>query len=113
MRKRMTRKLEFPPEVRRRIKERDRDCFFCRRYYHMEYALAGDLVTKDIMHIVPRSHLGLGVEQNGVLGCRYHHTLLDNGNKGLHREMEDMLKEYMREQYPGWTPESVTYHKYG
>ena len=51
-------------------------------------------------------------EQNGVLGCRYHHSLLDNGNKGLHREMDSMLQDYMRELYPGWTPDSVTYHKW-
>ena len=98
----MSRRLEFSPTVRQKIIERD----------HMEHALPGDLAPKDIMHIVARSQLGLGVEQNGVLGCRYHHSLLDNGNKGLHREMDSMLQDYMRELYPGWTPNSVTYHKW-
>ena len=37
------------------------------------------------MHIVNKSQGGLGIEQNGVLGCRYHHGLLDNGNKGLRK----------------------------
>ena len=61
----------------------------------MEWSLPGDLIPKDIMHIVSRSHMGLGVEENGVLGCRYHHNLMDNGNKGLGKEMVSMLEEYM------------------
>ncbi len=63
----MSRRLEFSPTVRQKIIERDQGCFFCRRLYHMEHALPGDLAPKDIMHIVARSQLGLGVEQNGVL----------------------------------------------
>lgn len=70
------------------------------------------LLILDIMHVVPKSDLGLGIPQNGVLGCRYHHALMDNGNKGLHGEMQDMLEDYMCEMYPGWTRESVRYHKY-
>lgn len=112
MPKSMTKYLQFSRETAAKIRNRDVDCFFCRRGYHMEWALPGDLRIPDIMHVVARSHQGLGIEQNGVLGCRYHHTLLDNGNKGLHAEMEDMLMDYMRELYPGWTPDSVTYSKW-
>lgn len=113
MAKKMTKYLQFSPGTAKEIRERDKECFFCARSYHMESS--GDMAYRimDIMHIVPRSHLGLGVKENGVLGCRYHHSLLDNGNKGLHREMEEMLKEYLRGLYPGWTEEGVTYHKYG
>jgi predicted restriction endonuclease len=66
----------------------------------------------DIMHVVNKSQNGLGVVQNGVLGCRYHHHLLDNGNQGLRDEMEQMLKDYLKSLYPGWTEESVTYSKW-
>lgn len=66
-----------------------------------------------IMHIVPRSKLGMGVEQNGALGCVYHHQLMDNGNKGKRAEMQKILEERMKYIYPGWTRESVTYSKYG
>ena len=113
MPKSITRRLEFSPQVRQIIRNRDGDCFFCRQWYHMEWSLPGDLIPKDIMHIVPRSHMGLGVEESGVLGCRYHHNLMDNGNKGLHEEMQSMLEEYMQQLYPGWSRESVTYKKYG
>lgn len=56
---------------------------------------------KDIMHFIPRSQGGLGIEQNGVLGCRYHHMLLDNGNKGLRDEMLKIMEEHLRMSYPG------------
>ena len=63
------------------------------------------------MHVVPRSQLGLGVEQNGVLGCIGHHEMMDNGNGGLRGEMQDMLEAYMQDMYPGWSREAVTYSK--
>ena len=66
----MSRRLEFSPTVRQKIIERDEDCFFCRHLYHMEHALPGDLVPKDIMHVVARSHLGLGVEQKRRAGMQ-------------------------------------------
>lgn len=113
MSKKMTQKLKFSMKTRNEIMERDGGCFFCHQLYHMEWAEELSCSIMDIMHIVPRSHLGMGVKQNGVQGCRYHHQLLDNGNKGLHSEMEEMLKDYVRHLYPGWTEESVTYHKYG
>ena len=103
------RKAEYPAKVRKKIHSRDHEsCFFCSREYHMEYACGG----LQVMHIVPRSQGGLGVEQNGVLGCAGHHDLMDNGNKGLRPEMIGMLEDYMKRKYPGWNRESVTYRKY-
>ena len=78
----------------------------------MEAAGGYECSIPEIMHIVPRSASGLGVEENGVLGCRYHHTLMDNGNKGLRPEMIGMLEDYMRSLYPGWSRSDVTYKKY-
>lgn len=65
-----------------------------------------------IMHVVPRSQMGLGVEENGVLGCPFHHALMDNGNKGLRPEMIGMLERYLQDIYPGWSRERVTFSKY-
>lgn len=113
MPKKITTYLKFSPITIEEIKERDKGCFFCRQQYHMEGSEPFACSIMDIMHIVPKSHLGLGVKENGVLGCRYHHSLLDNGNKGLHTEMENMLIAYLSQLYPGWTKEGVTYQKYG
>ncbi|WP_321024720.1 hypothetical protein [Eisenbergiella porci] len=109
---RMARQTEFTAKARKAIHKRDMEsCFFCRRGYHMESACRyGGL---QIMHVVPRSQLGLGVEQNGVLGCIGHHGMMDNGNGGLRGEMQAMLEAYMQDMYPGWSREAVTYSKYG
>ncbi|RGE72635.1 hypothetical protein [Eisenbergiella massiliensis] len=108
----MAKQTEFTAKARKAIHKRDMEsCFFCLRGYHMENACRyGGL---QIMHVVPRSQMGLGVEQNGVLGCIGHHSLMDNGNKGLRGEMQAMLEDYMQDIYPGWSREAVTYSKYG
>lgn len=66
---------------------------------------------KDIMHYIPKSKQGLGIEQNGVLGCRYHHHLLDNGSKGLREEMLKMAKEYLRLHKGKKIPERKRYQR--
>ncbi len=109
----LTRKTEFSAKERKAIHERDKDrCFFCEREYHMEYAPLWGRGPVEIMHIVPRSALGMGVKENGVCGCRYHHEMMDNGNQGRRKEMIRMLEDHMRFLYPGWTRESVTYRKW-
>ena len=110
---RRTRMLQFSSETKRKIHERDQGCFFCQQGYHMEASITFMYVPKDIMHLVNKSQGGLGVERNGIEGCRYHHSLLDNGSEGLRDEMISMLEEYMQQLYPGWSRESVTYKKYG
>lgn len=107
-----TKALQFSKETATKIVERDEDCYFCKRGYHLIAPGVFTYGAHDIMHVVNRSQGGLGIEQNGVLGCRYHHGLLDNGNKGLREEMVQMLKEYLKSLYPGWTEESVTYNKH-
>jgi len=105
-------KREFDHKTRRAIHKRDRECcLFCTIGYHLPEPpqYPGEL---QIMHIVPRSQNGMGVEQNGVLGCVWHHVMLDNGNKGLRGEMLQILEDYMRVLYPGWTRESVIFHKH-
>ena len=102
----------FSRETAEEIRNRDGNCYFCALGYHMESSSDFGYSIPDIMHVVPKSDLGLGIPQNGVLGCRYHHSLMDNGNKGLHEEMQSMFEDYMQELYPGWTRESVRYHKY-
>ena len=105
-------KREYDQKTRRAIHKRDNECcLFCRIGYYLPESpdYPGEL---QIMHIVPRSQNGMGVEQNGVLGCAYHHREMDNGNKGLRGEMLRILEDYMKELYPGWTRESVTIHKH-
>lgn len=109
----LARKLEFTAKARKAIHRRDEEtCVFCQMGYEMPEDLSYCRTGLQIMHIVPRSQLGMGVEQNGVLGCVWHHNMLDADNKGRRREMLEILEGRMRGYYPGWTRESVTFRKY-
>lgn len=108
----LARKTEFTAKARKAIHKRDREtCVFCAAGYEPPEDPAYCRTALQIMHIVPRSQLGMGVEQNGVLGCIWHHQMLDNGNRENRREMLAMLEDRMRRMYPGWTRASVTYRK--
>lgn len=107
-----TRELQFDTKTRKKIIERDRgECIFCVKGYHMECG-QGALYAKDIMHFIPRSQMGLGIEQNGAVGCRYHHNLLDNGNKGLRQEMLGIFEDYLKFMHSDWDKDKLVYKKY-
>ena len=109
---RSTKKLQFDQKTREKIYERDRhQCIFCRAGYHMNSTTEMGYQLDGIMHYIPRSQGGLGIEQNGALGCHYHHELMDNGSKGLRREMQAMMRKYFKEMYPDWDPEKLVYRK--
>ena len=105
--------LNFTQEVAERIFERDgQQCLFCKLGYHMECKSPMLLGIPDIMHFVNKSQGGLGIEENGVTGCRYHHGLLDNGNAGLREEMLGIMEEHLRSHYPNWDKSKLIYSKW-
>lgn len=107
-----TRKLQFSAKERKRIIERDGSrCIFC----EMGYLPGGNeflLSIKEIMHFVPRSAGGLGIAENGAVGCKYHHMMLDNGSRGERQEMLALFEKYLKAKYPGWDREGLVYKKY-
>lgn len=106
-------KYQFDEATRRIIYYRDNEtCIFCAKRYHMENTNPMLYQKKDIMHYINRSQGGLGIQKNGALGCRYHHGLLDNGNKGLREEMLDIFKRHLMQQYPDWNEEDLVYKKW-
>lgn len=112
MGRKLKRQTEYTAAARKKIHERDREmCVFCAMGYAMPEDLSATRSALQIMHIVPRSQLGKGVEENGALGCVWHHNMLDNGNAGNRREMLAILEERMRYFYPGWSRAKVTYRK--
>lgn len=66
----------------------------------------------ETMHYMAKSQNGLGIAKNGALGCKYHHTLMDNGNKGLRAEMRDIFKDYLKSHYPDWDEKDLVYTKW-
>lgn len=75
-----------------------------------------------VAHVVRRSQGGRGdTERNIVTLCNRCHYAFDEGLfiKELEQlgfcsrqDIKDFIYAYMEAQYPGWTPESVKYHKY-
>lgn len=114
VKKKLTRHLEFTAKARKAIHKRDQEtCVFCAAGYEPPEDPAYCRTALQIMHIVPHSQLGMGVEQNGALGCVWHHQMMDNGNRQNREEMLAMLEERMRRMYPEWSREAVTYKKDG
>lgn len=106
-------KYQFDRKTREQIWERDGgECIFCRLGYHMECTDPVLYGIKDIMHYIPKSKGGLGIPQNGAVGCRYHHGLLDNGSKGLRGEMLELFREYLESRCPDWDADVLVYKKW-
>ena len=111
--KKRTRQLQFDTQTKQKIYLREKgQCLFCQRNYHMKCWDEYQYKIKDIMHYINKSAGGLGIMENGVLGCRYHHSLLDNGNKGLRPEMLEIMKEYLKSKHPEWDESKLVYKKY-
>lgn len=111
-----TKLLQFDKNTREAIYERDNySCLFCKIGYHTQGKNMSELDFNvfDPMHFIPKSKLGLGIEENGVCGCRYHHHILDNGNLGLREEMLLIMEEYLKQCYPEWAKDKLVYRKYG
>lgn len=103
---------EFSATVRNKIKERDGGkCIFCTMGYRLE-ANWYEKNMLSIMHYIPRSRNGLGIEENGAVGCVYHHAVMDNGAEGVRKEMLEMFRNYLRRQYPDWDEENLVYQKW-
>lgn len=112
-RSKRSRACEFSTSARIKIHNRQRNgCLFCLMNYEMEKAEPYELSIHEIMHVVPRSHGGLGIEQNGVLGCKYHHMMMDNGSSGKREEMLEICREYLKRCYPDYDFSRVIYTKY-
>lgn len=110
-----TKLLQFDKATREQIFERDNySCLFCNIGYHVKGQNRSELEFNifDVMHFIPKSKMGLGIPQNGVTGCRYHHHLLDNGNKGLRAEMLLIMEEYLKEHHLDWDKDKLVYRKW-
>ena len=95
---RRTRACAISPAVKERARERDKGlCIFCGMQGLPE------------AHIVPRSHGGLGIEQNIVTVCRSCHDRMDNSV--MRPQMVAIAEKYMRMEYPGWEREQCIYRK--
>jgi len=99
-----TKALQFDQATKKIIVERDQDCIFCK----LEFPAPYDGNIFDIAHVVNKSQGGLGIEQNGIKACRYHHHLMDNGSMP---QLRQMAMDYLKEIYPEWDKRNLIYKK--
>lgn len=109
-----SRACEFSQKVREQIKERDQGCIFCRLGYMLppEDEFMTMTGTYQIMHFIPRSHGGLGIPENGAVGCLWHHNMLDNGNRDNRDDMLILFEAYLRARHKDWDKKKLTYSKW-
>lgn len=90
----------IPAEVKRIVRERDNGrCIIC------------GAPGNPWCHYIPRSALGLGVEQNIVTLCDRCHRQYDQS--ALRPAYKRIIEDYLRARYPGWNPDKLVYHKGG
>lgn len=114
MKSKQSKAREFTPKARKEIQERDQgQCIFCRMGYRMDGAGWLDLNVKSIMHYIPRSRNGLGIPENGAVGCQWHHDMMDHcANHGNRKEMLALFAGYLRSKYPEWNEKNLIYKKW-
>lgn len=92
-----TRACAISKEVKKRVYERDKGlCIIC------------GVCGLPEAHVIPRSALGLGIEENIVTLCRDCHRLYDRTKR---QEYGEIIRNYMRTQYPDWDNIKKTYQK--
>ena len=98
--RRETKATAIPASVKRAVWCRDRgECVIC------------SCPGEPNAHIVRRSQGGRGIEQNIVTLCRRCHREMDEGRHA--KIYKEMVIKYISDLYPGWSEESVKYHKGG
>ena len=94
-----TRACAISKKTKLRVYERDKGrCIFCGAPGLPE------------AHVVPRSHGGLGIEQNIVTACRPCHDKMDNSTD--RQQMLQVAADYLKRFYPDWSQQSLIYDKW-
>lgn len=97
----MTKACAIPREVKKKVFERDHGC--C--------VLCGSTKGHPDAHYIPRSHGGLGIEENIVTLCPDCHREYDNGPD--RQVIKAELRGYLLTKYDDWFEDKLVYKKYG
>lgn len=94
-----TRACAISQKTKLRVYERDKGrCIFCGAPGLPE------------AHYIPRSHGGLGIEQNIVTACRPCHDKMDNSTD--RQQMLQVAADHLNRLYPDWNEQSLVYDKW-
>lgn len=96
---RTTKATAIPQSVKEAVTMRDKGrCIFCGR------------PGKPVSHVVRRSQLGMGIEQNIVTACDACHRQMDEGR--TREAMYASAVAYLKGFYPEWNREDMIYKKW-
>ena len=94
-----TKHTQISASVKRKVWERDHGyCIYC-----------GSPDAAPEAHFIPRSHGGLGIEENILTLCRRCHYLFDETSEREY--MRKFFIWYLKEKYPDWSEEKLIYRK--
>ena len=92
---------EIPPEVKEAVWDRDHgQCIVCGTSY----------TASPCAQYIPRSHLGLGIEENIVTLCMACHCDYDNSPKRPY--IKAQIRMYLQMRYKDWDERKLVYRKY-
>lgn len=101
MKSKRAKACDISQAVKKKVWERDQEqCIVCHNPQAMPNA-----------HYIPRSHAGLGIEQNIVTLCQTCHHNYDNTDKRpIYKEY---IRNYLKSKYADWSEENLIYKKGG
>lgn len=95
-----TKECDISQEVKQKVWERDKHrCIYC-----------GSWNASPNAHFIPRSHLGLGIEENIVTLCPNCHHNFDHTD--LRACYKEYIREYLKDKYPNWDEKNLVYRKW-
>jgi 5-methylcytosine-specific restriction endonuclease McrA len=100
MKSKQAKACDISKTVKNAVWERDGEqCIIC-----------GNSEAMPNAHYIPRSHGGLGIEQNIVTLCAECHRAYD---QSISRPWyKNRIQEYLKSIYPDWQGSNLTYQKY-
>ena len=103
-RDRKTAALKITTEVYNKVYNRDGGkCILCTLEPHKK-VLEGNYVPLECHHFISRAKLGMAIEENLVMLCKYHHL-----EEAFYRKE---IEYYLKGQYPHWDKDKLVYKKY-
>ena len=98
--------LKISSETYNIVAERDKGCIICQvgeHYKTKEAREKGMPIIFECHHFISRARLGMGIPENLVILCKYHHQ-----EETLFR---DFIKQYLKNYYEGWNEDKLVFKK--
>ena len=98
--------LTISTDTYNEVYERDNgSCILCMEYgVHDKMFSTSMIPPVEMHHFIGRGRLGMGIPENLVLLCKYHHQ-----EETKHREK---IKQYLQSKYDDWIEERLVFKKY-